>query len=139
MKTTVDINWAGKMAFEFEADGHKLSFDADPSVGGEGKGPKPKSFMLFALAGCTGMDVVSILKKMRVEIKDVNIAVEADLSDDHPKQFINMHVIYTFSGTNLPLEKLKKAVSLSEEHYCGVSAVYKKVMPVTNEIRVVEV
>lgn len=138
MKTSVDINWKGNMAFEFEADGHKMTFDADPAVGGEGLGPKPKPFMLYALAGCTGMDVVSILKKMRVDLTDVNVAVEAEMTEDHPKQFTSMHVIYTFTGKDLPLEKLEKAVSLSEERYCGVSAVYKKAIPVSNEIRVVE-
>lgn len=138
MKTTVDINWLGNMAFEFVADGHTLMFDADPAVGGENKGPRPKPFMLYALAGCTGMDVVSILEKMRVELKDVNIAVEAEMTEDHPKQYSSMHIIYTFTGDNLPMEKLQKAVSLSEERYCGVSAVYKKAIPVTNEIRIVE-
>ena len=138
MKTKVDINWMGKMAWEFEADGHKLKFDADPSVGGENLGPKPKPFMLYALAGCTGMDVVSILKKMRVEVKDMNVSVEAEMTEDHPKQYTSMHVIYTFTGKDLPIEKLQKAVNLSEERYCGVSAVYKKVMPVTNEIKIVE-
>ncbi len=138
MKTKVDIDWIGKMAFEGEADGHKFTFDAAPEVGGEGKGFRPKPFMLYALAGCTGMDVVSILKKMRVEIKDVNIAVEADMTEEHPKQFTNMHVIYTFTGKDLPMAKLEKAVSLSEERYCGVSALYKKAIPVSNEIRIVE-
>ncbi|MEA3445719.1 MAG: OsmC family protein, partial [Bacteroidota bacterium] len=78
MKTSADINWIGNMAFEFEADGHKLIFDADPAVGGEGKGPTPKPFMLYSLIGCTGMDVVSILKKMRVDLKEFNVKVETE-------------------------------------------------------------
>ena len=138
MKTSADINWIGKMAFELEAEGHKIIFDADPEVGGEGKGPKPKPFMLYSLLGCTGMDVVSILKKMRVELKDLNVRVETEMTEEHPKHYTKMHIVYTFTGTNLPLSKLEKAVNLSEERYCGVSAVYKKAMPITSEIIIVE-
>ena len=138
MKTSVDIKWIGNMAFEFEADGHKLIFDAGPEVGGEGKGPKPKPFMLYALAGCTGMDVVSILKKMRVKLKDFNVEIETETTEEHPKHYTKMHVIYTFTGSDLNLAKLQKAVSLSEERFCGVSVVYKKAMPITSEIRVIE-
>ncbi len=82
------------------------------------------------------MDVVSILKKMRVELKSLNVNVEGELSEEHPKRFTKMHVIYEMEGDNLPMEKLKKAVSLSEDRYCGVSAVYKEVMEITSEIRI---
>ncbi|MFW5774371.1 MAG: OsmC family protein, partial [Tangfeifania sp.] len=94
--------------------------------------------MLAALAGCTGMDVVSILKKMRVDVKDFNVTVEGDLTEEHPKQFSKMHVIYEFKGKNLPMDKLRKAVNLSEERYCGVSATYRKAMEITSEIKVSE-
>lgn len=135
MKHSVNISWLENMAFEANVDGHKVIFDADASVGGENRGAKPKPFMLAALAGCTGMDVVSILKKMRVEFDNVNIIVEGELTEEHPKQYKNMHVIYEISGSDLPDDKLKKAVELSEEKYCGVSALYKQVIPVTSEIR----
>jgi putative redox protein len=110
--------------------------DAAEAVGGGNKGPRPKPLMLAALAGCTGMDVVSILKKMRVELDDLDVTVEGDLTEEHPKQFYKMNVIYEFKGKGLPLEKLKKAVSLSEERYCGVSAFYKKAIEVTSEIKI---
>ncbi|MEA3445115.1 MAG: OsmC family protein, partial [Bacteroidota bacterium] len=113
-------------------------FDADPAVGGEGKGPTPKPFMLYSLIGCTGMDVVSILKKMRVDLKEFNVKVETELTEEHPKHYAKMHIIYSFTGTDLPMKKLEKAVSLSEERYCGVSVVYKKAIPITSEIRVIE-
>ena len=85
------------------------------------------------------MDVISILTKMRVakDIEDFSVNVSGDLTEEHPKQFYKMHIQYIFvakEGVELPMEKLEKAVSLSEERYCGVSAVYKKVMPVTSEI-----
>ena len=126
------------MAFEGTPNGHKIIFDAEPHVGGEDKGPRPKQFMLYALAGCTGMDVVSILKKMRVNLKAFNVTIEGELTEEHPKQYNKMKVIYTFTGKDLPLEKLKKAVDLSEDRYCGVSATYKKVLELTSEIVVID-
>lgn len=137
-KQEVKVSYLENMAFEAEVDGHKIVLDAAESVGGENRGPRPKPLMLTALAGCSGMDVVSILKKMRVEFDDFNVTVEGDLTDDHPKQFSKMNVIYTFLGKDLPLEKLKKAVSLSEERYCGVIAMYKKAIELSSEIRIVE-
>ena len=126
------------MAFEAEISGHKILLDAKTEVGGENKGPQPKPFMLAALGGCTAMDVISILKKMRIELEKFNVIVEGDLTEDHPKHFYKMHVIYEFTGKNLPLDKLQKAVELSEERYCGVSAVYRKAMEVTSEIKIIE-
>lgn len=137
-KQEVKISWKDKMAFEAEVDGHKIMLDAAEAVGGENRGPRPKPLMLTALAGCTGMDVISILKKMRVEVEDFNVTVEGDLTDEHPKQYYKMNVIYTFKGKDLPLEKLKKAVSLSEERYCGVSALYKKAIELTSEIKIID-
>ncbi len=81
--------------------------------GGEDKGPRPKPLMLAALGGCTGMDVVSILKKMRVDFKSLNVIVEGELSEEHPRRFTKMHVIYEVEGENLPMDKIQKAVSLS--------------------------
>ena len=136
--TKIHIDWQGDMSFETELDGHKLVLDATPEVGGGNKGPRPKPLMLVALAGCTGMDVVSILKKMRVELAGLRIWVEAEKTEEHPKQYSSMKVIYEFKGKDLPKDKLEKAVNLSEERYCGVSAVYRKAIPVSTEIRVIE-
>lgn len=137
-KQEVKVSWQDKMAFEAEVNGHKIMLDAAEAVGGEDRGPRPKPLMLTALAGCTGMDVISILKKMRVNVEDFNVVVEGDLTDEHPKQYYKMNVIYEFKGKDLPLDKLKKAVSLSEERYCGVSALYKKAIELTSEIKIIE-
>jgi putative redox protein len=137
-KEIVNTKWLSNMAFEVEINGHKIVIDAVQEVGGENHGPRPKPFMLAALGGCTGMDVISILNKMRVEVDSFNVIVEGDLTEEHPKHFYKMHVIYEFKGKDLPMEKLQKAVSLSEERYCGVSAVYKKMLELTSEIRIVE-
>ena len=136
-KRAVSVRWLDEMTFQTEVNGHKILLDAESSVGGRDKGPRPKNLMLSALGGCTAMDVVSILRKMRVELDGLNVIVEGDLTDEHPKHFINMHLVYEFSGKDLPMDKLKKAVELSSEKYCGVSAVYKKTMIITSEIKIV--
>ena len=139
MKTREEVNtrWIDNMAFETEINGHKILIDADLDVGGEDLGPRPKPFMLAALGGCTAMDVISILKKMRVEVKSLNVKVEGDLTEEYPRRFYKMHVTYEIEGDDLPLDKVKKAVSLSEDRYCGVSAVYKDALELTSEIRIV--
>ena len=109
-KKVVTAKWLSNMAFDAEFPGHKIILDAGEAVGGEDRGPRPKSLMLAALGGCTGMDVISILKKMRIDVEGLNITVEGDLTEEHPKYFYKMHVIYEFTGKDLPLEKLKKAV-----------------------------
>ena len=134
----IKINWLENMAFEAEVNGHRIMLDATEAVGGENRGPRPKPLMMVALAGCTGMDVVSILKKMRVEVEGFNVMVEGDLTEEHPKQFSQMRIVYEFKGRDLPLDKLEKAVELSQEKYCGVSAMYKKVFGITSEIKIIE-
>lgn len=137
MKHAVDTFWKGNMLFDANVSGHHVMMDAVPAVGGEDRGSRPKELMLAALAGCTGMDVVSILKKMRVEFAGLNIRVEADMTEDHPKHYDKMHIIYEFTGNDLQIDQLKKAVELSQERYCGVSFVYKKAMEVTYEILII--
>lgn len=136
MTHVVNTSWKGNMLFDANVSGHSVMMDATVDNGGENKGSRPKEMMLAALAGCTGMDVVSILKKMRVEFTALNIRIEANVTQEHPKHYDRMHVIYEFTGTDLPMEQLKKAVDLSQNRYCGVSFVYKKAMEVTYEILV---
>lgn len=138
MRETIDVTWLGNMAFEASIDGHKMILDTVEEIGGDNRGPKPKPLMLVALAGCTGMDVVSILKKMRVTIKNLKIVVDGDVTEEHPKHFRKIHITYEFHGSNLPFDKLKKAIDLSQERYCGVSATYRKALELTSEIKVVE-
>jgi putative redox protein len=138
MKQTINTEWKGNMKFDSLVNGHHLLVDAMPEAGGSDEGPRPKALMLTALAGCTGMDVVSILKKMRVELTGFNIEVTADSTEDHPKHFTHMHIAYKFSGKDLPMDKLEKAVNLSQETYCGVSFMYRKAMKITHEIVLVD-
>lgn len=132
------MSWIDKVAFEANVDGHKIITDATKEGGGSDLGFRPKKLMLTALAGCTGIDVIMILKKMKIEPEAFNVIVEADVTEEHPKHYTKMKIVYQFKGKDLPLDKLKKAVSLSEEKYCGVTAVYKKAMEIESEIRVVD-
>ncbi len=134
MSDKISINWKENMAFEASADNHNFMIDASVEGGGSDLGMRPKKLMLIALAGCSGMDVVSILKKMKIEPASFDVKVEGELTEEHPKHYISIHIVYEFTGDNLPLEKLQRAIELSEERYCGVWAVYKKTMPVTWEI-----
>lgn len=134
MKQEINVSWKDGMAFEAEVDGYKLMLDAGEKVGGRNLGPRPKPLMLVALAGCTAMDVISILTKMRIVPDDFDVKVEGDQSEEQPVHFTGMHIIYEFWGKDLPNEKLEKAINLSLERYCGVYEVYKKIMPVTYSI-----
>lgn len=136
MKDVINVRWTGDMAFEAVVGEHTILVDAKPEVGGKNSGPRPKPLMMVSLAGCTGMDVISILKKMKVEVTGFNVKVEGILTEEHPKQFTAMHLIYEFTGNNLPADKIKHAIELSQEKYCGVSATLKKVINLSYEIKI---
>jgi putative redox protein len=134
MKQDISISWKEGMAFEADVNGHKLMLDAGEQVGGHDLGPRPKTLMLVALAGCTGMDVVSILTKMKVTLDNFDVKVDAEQTEEQPIHFTSMQIIYEFWGKDLAKEKLEKAINLSLERYCGVFAVYRKAMTVTHSI-----
>jgi len=135
MGQTIETSWAGGMAFETILDDHKLVADAHPNVGGDGKGPRPKPLLLFSLAGCTGMDVVSLLKKMRVDFEDFKMQVSGELTDEHPKYYHKIHLTYQFKGKNINASKVEKAVNLSQDKYCGVSHMLKQAAEITWDIK----
>ncbi|MCK4465151.1 MAG: OsmC family protein [Bacteroidales bacterium] len=139
MKDSVNVSWIKNMAFEAELGGHKIIIDADTEEGGDNLGTKPKPLMLVALAGCTGMDVVSLMRKMRVNFDKFNIRVDADLTEEHPKHYIRMHIIYEVFGKDLPYDKIQRAVELSQDKYCGVSTTYRDVLELTYKIELNEV
>lgn len=136
MKTKIDCTWKENMAFEAEVNGFKIMLDAEPTVGGENKGPRPKPLTLVSLAGCTAMDVISILKKMKIEPDYFNVSAEGDLTEEHPKYYHKIHLIYEIKGKDVDPEKVEKAVSLSQDRYCGVNALLRSGAEITHEIRV---
>lgn len=135
-KSSIQTRWKQNLAFESEIDGHLIVTDAPVSVGGDDLGASPKKMMMASLSGCTGVDVVSILKKMRVEIDDLVITVDSELTEDMPSMYSSMHITYLFKGKNLDESKLTRAVELSQEKYCGVSMMYGKIMDISWEIKV---
>lgn len=135
MKQFYSTKWKGDMAFEMELNGHSVKMDAMEKFGGKDYGPRPKPLIISAVTGCTGMDVVSILNKMRVDFDSFNIDVETEMTEEHPKTYTKLHLIYRFKGTDLPVKKVEKAVKLSQEKYCGVIALLKKGLELTYEIK----
>ena len=138
MTNKVEVNWKGKMLFESVTPEGNVLIDAAEDVGGQGKGVRPKAMMLSSLAGCTAMDIVSLLKKMRAEVVDIKIEVSANLTDEHPKYYDNVHVIYSFYGSDFQKNKIEKAVNLSVDRYCGVMEMFRKFSEVTTEIIYIE-
>lgn len=134
MNHKIQCTWKNKMQFDAEVDGHHITLDADANVGGENQGPKPKPLLLVALAGCTSMDVISILSKMKIQPEYYNVEIDGELTEEHPKYYKKIHITYQFKGKDLPLDKLERAVQLSQENYCGVSAQLKVSAVLTHEI-----
>lgn len=126
--------WKGDMAFDAELNGHHFFIDAADTSGGKNLGPRPKGLLLSALAGCTGMDVVSILKKMKVQDYSFSIDVSADSTEEHPKTYSKIYLNFVFEGNELPVDKIRRAVELSEIRYCGVSAMLKKSAEIKSRI-----
>ena len=122
------------MQFETEIGHHTIIVDAEENVGGENKGPAPKPLMLSALSGCTAMDVVSLLKKMRAEVDNFTVKVEAELTDEHPKYYKKVHVEYVFYASEFKKDKIEKSVDLSVNRYCGVFEMFRQFAEVTHDI-----
>lgn len=134
MKDSVSIELIKNMSFEVNVNGHKIIIDTANEFGGNNSGPRPKSLMLASLGGCTGMDVASILRKMRINFDKLKIDVEGNITEEHPRHFDHMHIKYIIKGKNIPADKVKSAIELSLEKYCGVSYSYKKAMKITHEL-----
>lgn len=137
MKHQVKTIRKDKMAFDSQIDNHTVRIDTAGLLGDD-SGPSPKKILLSALAGCTGMDVVSLLKKMRVSFTDFEMDIDADLTEEHPKVYSEIRILYRVFGTQLNKDKVKKAVDLSQEKYCGVSAMLEKNSPITYNIEYIE-
>lgn len=124
----VELNWVTDLAFEVKNEsGLRYFTDSLLEDGSPGLGPKPMEMVLAALAGCTGMDVVSILKKMRVQVNSFSMNVEGERAEEHPRVFTSVTLDYRFTcPDSADTEKILKAVSLSQEKYCSVGAMLKK-------------
>lgn len=127
MAVKVSTKWLGEMRFEStNPSGHNLFIDAGEENGGKSEGYRPKALMLSGLAGCSGLDVASLIKKMKLNVDDFNIDVEANLTDEHPKFYDKVAMHFHFYGEDLNKKKLQKAVDLSIEKYCGVMEMFRQ-------------
>ncbi|WP_242094209.1 OsmC family protein [Aestuariivivens sediminicola] len=126
MANHITTTWKGNMKFEStNPSGHNLFIDAGPESGGKGDGYRPKALMLSGLAGCSGLDVAALIKKMKLDVDDFKIEIHANLTDEHPKYYDKVTVDFHFYGNNLNEKRLQKAVDLSVEKYCGVMEMFR--------------
>ena len=134
MTNLITTTWLGNMKFEStNPSGHNLFIDAGAENDGHGEGYRPKALMLSALAGCSGLDVASLIKKMKLDVADFKIDIEANLTEEHPKYYDKVAMHFHFYGDNLSEKKLQKAVDLSIEKYCGVMEMFRQFAELTIE------
>ena len=132
MMKTARVKWVENLKFVGMApSGHSIALDGPKESGGEDTAVRPGEMILVALGGCTAIDVVSMLKKMRVGFRSFEVVVEAEAREEHPKYWTKIHVKYIITGNNIDESKVKKVIDLSEEKYCSVSALMKKAAELT--------
>jgi putative redox protein len=134
MAHEIETQWMGKMQFNALVNGHTVIMDAPERVGGEDNGPIPKPFVLSALSGCTGMDVIAILKKANHQVQDFNMKVTGEISKQAPIEYTAIHIVYEFKGDEEIKQFALEAVMASQEKYCGISHMLKKIIPVTWDV-----
>jgi putative redox protein len=119
-RTYGEVKLVDGMAFQADVGGHSLMLDAAPDAGGRARGPRPVDLILVALAGCTGMDVISILRKMHQVVTDYRVEVEGTRREEHPRIFTHIVVEHVVEGVALSPEAVQRAVTLSRDRYCSV-------------------
>lgn len=133
---TAKAKWVEGMQFVGRApSGHAIILDTTESVGGTDSGVRPMELLLVSLAGCTGMDVISILRKMRISFVDFEVEVHSEKSKEYPKIYEQIELVYRITG-DVPEDKLEKAINLSQERYCGVSAMLGKATTLTHRYEI---
>lgn len=137
MKATVTLQDKDSMHFVGIPDsGFELTLDADPSVGGANKGPRPLELMAVSLIGCTAMDVISILRKMRQDVTDFSVSMEADRASEHPKVFTKVRIEYVVTGNDVDPKSVARAIELSAERYCPVQAMLEPSVEIEHDFRI---
>ena len=135
MSHKVTTHWKGNLQFESDNPNGKTVFmDTTPEHGGHGSGLSPKAMMLSSLAGCSGLDVIMLLDKMKVTVSDFRMDTSGELTDEHPKYYHSVKIDYHFYGNDLPEKKIMKAVNLSVDKYCGVMEMFRRFAEVKTEV-----
>jgi len=133
------LKWNGRMNFNATADsGHAIILDSDASVGGDDQGSRPMELILMGLAGCTAMDVISIMRKKRQNVTKFEVAAHAERADTHPKVFTSAEVKYTFWGKDIDPKAVERSIQLSENNYCPAQAMLAATMPITHTYEIIE-
>ena len=134
-----EVVWKGGMAFTGTSDsGYLIPLDAKKEAGGHELGFRPLQLFAVGLAGCTAMDVISILQKKRQEVTEFSVATEVERAEEHPRVFTKIVIEYNVTGKNLELEAVERAVDLSEKKYCGAMAMLRETAEITHKINIME-
>jgi putative redox protein len=135
---TASVTLAEGMHFVGAIDSFRMDLDAEKYAGGVGAGPQPHRLLLLALAGCTAMDVISILRKKRQQVSDLNVEVHGRRADQHPKVYTQIEVLYRVRGNNVDPQAVERSIELSKTRYCPVIAMLGKVAEVTTHYEIEE-
>jgi putative redox protein len=134
----VKATWNGGMSFTGMAgSGFPVKMDAIPEDGGNGDGLRPLELLAIGLAGCTSMDVISILKKKRQQVSAYEVSVHADRATDHPKVFTKLELVYKITGKDIDPAAVERAIQLSAEKYCSAQAMLSKACPITSRFEII--
>jgi len=116
---------------------HWVTMDGPKELGGSDAGIRPKELLLLGLAGCTGSDVTTILTKKKVKVDNFELNITADVTEEHPQVFTKINIEYVFYGNNIDSKDVERAIGLSLDKYCGVTAMFRKAMEITHTYKIV--
>lgn len=134
------VTLRGGMTFDaLGTSGHTVALDSDELVGGANQGFRPMEMLLVGLGGCTGMDVISILRKMHQEVTSYQVKVQGNRAEEHPKVYTEITVEHVVKGKGPSVDAVKRAVELSATRYCPASAMLSKAVRITHKYRVIDV
>ena len=135
----ISVNWVDGMLMVGKShSGDSITMDGPPEIGGENLGVRPMEMLLLGVAGCTMIDVVTTLKKMRQDLTNCETKLSAERADEHPKVFTNIHIEFIVKGHDLDPKKIEKAITLSAEKYCSASIMLGKTASITHDFEIVE-
>ena len=135
----LSVNWVNGMLMVGKShSGHSITMDGPTEIGGENLGVRPMEMLLLGVAGCTMIDVVTTLKKMRQDLSHCETKISAERANEHPKVFTDIHIKFLVKGKNLDSKKVDKAIILSAEKYCSASIMLGKTAKITHDFKVLE-
>jgi putative redox protein len=135
----ISVSWVDGLLMVGKSDsGHTITMDGPPESGGENLGVRPMEMLLLGVAGCTMIDVVTTLKKMRQDLSHCETKINAERATDHPKVFTDIHIQFIVKGKNLDAKKVDKAITLSAEKYCSASIMLGETATITHDFEIIE-